>query len=44
MFLKWSDDLVASLSSKMSEVDLQVTMDAFLAFNDIHQGHHRPAS
>lgn len=32
MFLKWSDDLVTSLSSKMSEVDLQATADAYLAF------------
>jgi cytochrome P450 family 142 subfamily A polypeptide 1 len=33
MFLKWSDDLVNSLSSKMSEQDHQVTINAFLAFN-----------
>ena len=33
MFLKWSDDLVASLSSKMSEVDHQVTINAFIAFD-----------
>lgn len=31
-FLKWSDDLVTSLSSRMSDVDLQVTMDAFVAY------------
>lgn len=32
MFLKWSDDLVTSLSSKISEVDHQVTIEAYLAF------------
>ena len=34
MFLKWSDDLVSGLSSSVSETDLQVTMDAFTAYND----------
>ncbi len=34
MFLKWSDDLVSGLSSSISETDLQVTMDAFTAYND----------
>jgi cholest-4-en-3-one 26-monooxygenase len=34
MFLKWSDDLVSGLSSSISETDLQVTMDAFSAYND----------
>jgi cholest-4-en-3-one 26-monooxygenase len=34
MFLKWSDDLVSGLSSSMSETDLQVTMNAFSAYND----------
>jgi cholest-4-en-3-one 26-monooxygenase len=34
MFLKWSDDLVSGLSSSVSEADLQVTMDAFAAYND----------
>lgn len=37
MFLKWSDDLVTSLSSKMSDVDLETTMNAFLAFNGYTQ-------
>jgi len=31
-FLKWTDDLVASQSSKMSEVDLEATTTAYLAF------------
>ena len=34
IFLKWSDDLVTSLSSKMSDVDFEVTMNAFLAFSE----------
>lgn len=34
MFLKWSDDLVTSLSSRMAEQDLETTMNAFLAFTD----------
>jgi cytochrome P450 family 142 subfamily A polypeptide 1 len=34
MFLKWSDDLVSGLSSSVSEEDMQVTMDAFAAYND----------
>ncbi len=34
IFLKWSDDLVSGLSSSMSETDLQVTMNAFSAYND----------
>ncbi len=34
MFLKWSDDLVSGLSSSVSETDMQVTMDAFAAYND----------
>jgi cytochrome P450 family 142 subfamily A polypeptide 1 len=34
MFLKWSDDLVSSLSSSVSDADMQVTMDAFAAYND----------
>ncbi|MBU9763452.1 cytochrome P450 [Mycobacterium sp. TNTM28] len=38
MFLKWSDDLVTSLSSKMSEVDLEVTLNAYLAFTQFTQG------
>jgi cholest-4-en-3-one 26-monooxygenase len=37
MFLKWSDDLVASLSSKMSEVDHEVTINAYLAFREYTQ-------
>jgi cytochrome P450 family 142 subfamily A polypeptide 1 len=34
LFLKWSDDLVSGLSSSVSESDMQVTMDAFVAYND----------
>src|SRR5262245_45516953 len=34
MFLKWSDDLVSGLSSSVSEADMQVTMNAFVAYND----------
>jgi cholest-4-en-3-one 26-monooxygenase len=34
MFLKWSDDLVSGLSSSVSETDMQVTIDAFVAYND----------
>jgi cytochrome P450 family 142 subfamily A polypeptide 1 len=34
MFLKWSDDLVSSLSSSVSDADMQVTMDAFAAYNE----------
>jgi cytochrome P450 family 142 subfamily A polypeptide 1 len=34
MFLKWSDDLVSGLSSSVSEADMQVTIDAFAAYND----------
>jgi cholest-4-en-3-one 26-monooxygenase len=34
LFLKWSDDLVSGLSSSVSESDMQVTMDAFMAYND----------
>jgi cholest-4-en-3-one 26-monooxygenase len=34
MFLKWSDDLVAFLSSHVSQDDFQVTMDAFAAYNE----------
>ncbi|MCV7235436.1 cytochrome P450 [Mycobacterium branderi] len=37
MFLKWSDDLVTSLSSKMSEADHQVTIEAYLAFTEYTQ-------
>src|SRR6202158_548523 len=33
MFLKWSDDLVSSLSSTAAEADIQVTMDAFAAYS-----------
>jgi cholest-4-en-3-one 26-monooxygenase len=34
LFLKWSDDLVSGLSSSVTEADMQVTMDAFTAYND----------
>ncbi|WP_166902881.1 cytochrome P450 [Mycobacterium sp. DL440] len=36
-FLKWSDDMVTSLSSKISEVDLEVTANAYLAFTAFTQ-------
>ena len=31
-FLKWSDDMVAFLSSQVAEEDMQVTMDAYAAY------------
>jgi cholest-4-en-3-one 26-monooxygenase len=34
MFLKWSDEMMVGLSSTVSEADIQVTMDAFMAYND----------
>src|SRR5215211_3376702 len=34
MFLKWSDDLVSSLSSTAAEADIQVTMDAFATYSE----------
>jgi len=34
MFLKWSDDLVTSLSSRMAEQDLEVTLNAYVAFTE----------
>ena len=34
LFLKWSDDMVVGLSSTVSEADMQVTLDAFMAYND----------
>ena len=38
MFLKWSDDLVSSLSSTAAEADIQVTMDAFAAYSEYMTG------
>ncbi len=38
MFLKWSDDLVSSLSSTAAEADMQVTMDAFAAYSGYMMG------
>ena len=38
MFLKWSDDLVSSLSSTAAEADVQVTMDAFAAYSEYMTG------
>ena len=38
MFLKWSDDLVGALSSTAAEEDMQVTMDAFAAYNEYMMG------
>jgi cytochrome P450 family 142 subfamily A polypeptide 1 len=32
MFLKWSDEMVAFLSSQVAEEDMQVTMDAYAAY------------
>jgi cytochrome P450 family 142 subfamily A polypeptide 1 len=37
-FLQWSDDLMNGLSSSVSDADLQVTMDAFTAYNDYTRG------
>ena len=34
LFLKWSDDMMVGLSSTVSEADMQVTLDAFMAYND----------
>ena len=34
MLLKWSDEMMVGLSSTVSEADIQVTMDAFVAYND----------
>jgi cytochrome P450 family 142 subfamily A polypeptide 1 len=34
LFLKWSDEMMVGLSSTVSEADIQVTMDAFMAYND----------
>jgi cholest-4-en-3-one 26-monooxygenase len=34
MFLKWSDDMVSFLSSHVSQDDMQVSLDAFTAYND----------
>ena len=33
MFLKWSDDMLASLSSKMSDIDAEVSANAFMEFS-----------
>jgi cytochrome P450 family 142 subfamily A polypeptide 1 len=33
-FLKWSDDLMTSLSSKVSDVDYEATINAFIAFSE----------
>ena len=38
MFLKWSDDLVAFLSSHVSEEDFQVSIDAFAAYTEFTMG------
>jgi cytochrome P450 family 142 subfamily A polypeptide 1 len=38
MFLKWSDDLVSSLSSTAAEADIQVTMDAFATYSGYMMG------
>jgi cytochrome P450 family 142 subfamily A polypeptide 1 len=34
MFLKWSDEMMVGLSSTVTEADMRVTMDAFVAYND----------
>src|SRR6201999_3718092 len=34
MFLKWSDEMMVGLSSTVSEADIQVTLDAFMAYNE----------
>src|ERR1700709_2097776 len=33
-FLKWSDEMMVGLSSTVSEANIQITMDAFVAYND----------
>jgi cytochrome P450 family 142 subfamily A polypeptide 1 len=38
MFLKWSDDLVSTLSSTAAEEDMQVTMNAFAAYTEYMNG------
>ena len=38
MFLKWSDDLVSSLSSTAAEADIQVTMEAFATYSNYMTG------
>src|SRR5215211_8616206 len=38
MFLKWSDDLVSSLSSTAAEADIQVTMEAFATYSEYMMG------
>ena len=38
MFLKWSDEMMVGLSSTVSDADMQVTMDAFVAYNDYTRG------
>ena len=43
MLLKWSDDLVARLSSHVAEADIQVTMEAFAAYSGYTTGHDRQA-
>jgi cholest-4-en-3-one 26-monooxygenase len=38
MFLKWSDDLLAALSSTAAEEDMQITMNAFAAYSEYMMG------
>jgi len=38
MFLKWSDDMVALLSSSTAQEDFQVSMDAFAAYTEYMMG------
>ena len=38
MFLKWSDDMVTSLSSTTAQEDFQVSMDAFAAYTEYMTG------
>jgi cytochrome P450 family 142 subfamily A polypeptide 1 len=38
MFLKWSDDMVALLSSTTAQEDFQVSMDAFAAYTEYMMG------
>jgi cholest-4-en-3-one 26-monooxygenase len=38
MFLKWSDDMVTVLSSTTAPDDLQVSLDAFAAYNEYMMG------
>ena len=44
MFLKWSDDLVTLSELTSAEADIQVTMDAFAAYNEYMRARSKAAS